>query len=91
MPSVFPATSSDSLTDLCEQLGLPVQQAQVTIETFNRACAETGEFHPTELDGLSTNELTPPKTNWARPISQPPYYGYELRPGVTFTLSLIHI
>ena len=85
MPSVFPATSSDSLTDLCEQLGLPVQQAQATIETFNRACAETGEFHPTELDGLSTNGLTPPKTNWARPISQPPYYGYELRPGVTFT------
>ena len=85
MPSVFPATSSDSLTDLCEQLGLPVQQAQATIETFNRACAETGEFHPTELDGLSTHGLTPPKTNWARPISQPPYYGYELRPGVTFT------
>ena len=85
MPSVFPATSSDSLTDLCEQLGLPVQQAQATIEAFNRACAETGEFHPTELDGLSTNGLTPPKTNWARPISQPPYYGYELRPGVTFT------
>lgn len=85
MPSVFPATSSDSLADLCEQLGLPVQQAQVTIENFNRSCAEIGEFHPTELDGLSTNGLTPPKTNWARPISQPPYYGYELRPGVTFT------
>ena len=85
MPSVFPAKSSDSLTDLCEQLGLPVQQAQATIEAFNRACAETGEFRPTELDGLSTNGLTPPKTNWARPISQPPYYGYELRPGVTFT------
>ena len=85
MPSVFPATSSGSLADLCEQLGLPVQQAQATIEAFNRACAETGEFHPTELDGLSTNGLTPPKTNWARPISQPPYYGYELRPGVTFT------
>jgi len=29
--------------------------------------------------------LTPKKSNWARPINQPPYYGYALRPGVTFT------
>ena len=28
---------------------------------------------------------TPPKTNWARPIVEPPFYGYSLRPGVTFT------
>ena len=27
----------------------------------------------------------PPKTNWARPIVEPPFYGYSLRPGVTFT------
>jgi len=29
--------------------------------------------------------LTPAKTNWARPITEPPFYGYSLRPGVTFT------
>ena len=42
-------------------------------------------FHPTELDGVSTTGLTPPKTNWARPITEPPFYGYSLRTGVTFT------
>ena len=31
------------------------------------------------------NGLNPPKTNWARPITEPPFYGYALRPGVTFT------
>ena len=85
MPSVFPATTSDSLSELCEELGLPVQQAQATIETFNRACADDTGFHPAELDNLSTSGVSPEKTNWARSISQPPYYGYELRPGVTFT------
>jgi len=35
--------------------------------------------------------LSPEKTNWARPISQPPYYGYELRPGVTFTYLGINV
>ena len=29
--------------------------------------------------------IAPPKTNWARPIDRPPYYGYSLRTGVTFT------
>ena len=29
--------------------------------------------------------LHPPKSHWARPIDTPPYYGYPLRPGITFT------
>lgn len=84
MPSVFPATSSDSLEDLLTELGLPVGAAMASIEEFNAAC-EPGEFHPTELDGLSTQGISPPKTNWARPVDTPPFYGYSLRPGVTFT------
>ena len=28
---------------------------------------------------------TPPKTHWARPIDTPPFFGYALQPGVTFT------
>ncbi|MCB0486559.1 MAG: FAD-binding protein, partial [Flavobacteriaceae bacterium] len=35
--------------------------------------------------GVSTEGLTPAKTNWARPITAPPFYGYSLRTGVTFT------
>jgi tricarballylate dehydrogenase len=54
------------------------------VGAFNAAC-QPGTFHPTELDGVATNGLTPAKTNWARPINQPPFYGYQLRPGVTFT------
>ena len=49
------------------------------------AACRSGDFHPTELDGLATEGLEPPKTNWARPINEPPFYGYLLRPGVTFT------
>ena len=84
MPSVFPATCCQTLEALTSELGLPQSHSVATIESFNCACS-TGEFHPTELDGLGTNGLTPEKTNWARPIDTPPYYGYALRPGVTFT------
>ena len=84
MPSVFPATTSDSLPDLLAELGLPVEPSLNTIEVFNRAC-RGGEFHATELDGLATQGLQPEKTNWARAIVTPPFRGYALRPGVTFT------
>jgi tricarballylate dehydrogenase len=84
MPSVFPPVQADTIDGLAQKLGLPGTALSQTIDTFNAAC-RPGTFHPTELDGLSTEGLEPPKTNWARPITEPPFFGYELRPGVTFT------
>ena len=84
MPSVFPPISAETIEGLGQRLGLPSDALRRTIDGFNAACRE-GPFRPTELDGLATAGLAPPKTNWARPISEPPFYGYELRPGVTFT------
>ncbi|MHA7886240.1 FAD-dependent tricarballylate dehydrogenase TcuA [Roseicyclus sp.] len=84
MPSVYPPVEADTLDGLAQKLGLPGTKLRETVEAFNAACRD-GDFHPTELDGLSTEGLTPPKTNWARPITEPPFYGYSLRPGVTFT------
>jgi tricarballylate dehydrogenase len=84
MPTVFTATKAETLDELVSKLGLPVDTSIQTIEAFNAAC-QSGDFHPTELDGLSTQGVQPAKTNWARPLDTPPFYGYELRPGVTFT------
>lgn len=83
MPSVFPPIEADTLAGLCAKLGLP-ETALHTFEAFNAACTD-GAFSPQELDGLATQNLTLPKTNWARQIADPPFYAYELRPGVTFT------
>ncbi|MBS0123807.1 FAD-dependent tricarballylate dehydrogenase TcuA [Thetidibacter halocola] len=84
MPSVYPPVTADTIPGLAQQLGLPGPKLQQTIEAFNAAC-RPGTFHPQELDGVATEGITPPKTNWARPIAEPPFYAYELRPGVTFT------
>ncbi len=85
MPSVFPPITSDTLEGLAAGLDLPQRRLRNTVEEFNDACGDTSGFHPTELDGVSTIGLTPQKSNWARPIDTPPYYGYPLRTGVTFT------
>ena len=85
MPSVFPPIKADSIPELAEKLGLPTDKLSKTITDFNASCQDTSGFNSTELDGVATKNLNPPKTNWARPIDTPPYYGYSLRTGVTFT------
>jgi tricarballylate dehydrogenase len=84
MPPVFPGTKADSLPQLAEALGLNASTFVETIDTFNRAC-HPGKFDHTALDNCHTDGLTPAKTHWARPIDTPPFYGYALRPGITFT------
>lgn len=84
MPSVFPPEKADTLDALAKTLTLPPEALKKTVADFNAACRD-GDFHPTELDGLATSGVEPAKTNWARPLDTPPYYAYQLRPGVTFT------
>ncbi|MGB7244473.1 MAG: FAD-dependent tricarballylate dehydrogenase TcuA [Sulfitobacter sp.] len=85
MPSVFPPIKADTLEELAAKMGLPAENLRETVDRFNASCGDVSRFHPTELDGVATTGLTPPKTNWARPIAEPPFYGYSLRTGVTFT------
>jgi len=84
MPALYPPEQADTIEGLGQRLGVSGSKLRETVDEFNAACRE-GEFASTELDGLSTDGLDPPKTNWARPITEPPFYGYTLRPGVTFT------
>ncbi len=84
MPPVFPGVQAHSLEALAIALGLPVANFLDTVRDFNAACRE-GQFDHAVLDDCHTEGLTPPKTHWARRIATPPFYGYTLKPGVTFT------
>ena len=84
MPSVFPPISADTIEALAEKLELPVNSVKQTIQDFNDACVD-GPFDSKKLDCLATENIDPPKTNWARPLLEPPFHAYLLRPGVTFT------
>jgi tricarballylate dehydrogenase len=84
MPSVFPAVKADSIGELARLLGLPVTETESTVATFNRA-VRPGTFDHSILDDCATVGIAPPKTHWARAIDTPPFYGYPLCPGITFT------
>jgi len=84
MPPVFPGVKADSLPELAHKLGLDVDTFMQTLNGYNAAC-RVGTFDHTALDDCHTEGVSPAKTHWARPIDTAPFYGYALRPGITFT------
>jgi tricarballylate dehydrogenase len=84
MPSIFPAIEAPSIRELALKLGLDAGALERTVREFN-AAIKPGTFDPTVLDNCATSGLAIPKSHWARPLDTPPYYGYPLRPGITFT------
>jgi tricarballylate dehydrogenase len=84
MPPVFDGARADTLAGLAAQLGLPEQRFVQTVQAFNAAC-RPATFDHAVLDHCATVGLAPPKTHWARPLDTPPFFGYTLKPGVTFT------
>ena len=84
MPPVFRGACADTLAGLAQQLGLPEAALLRTLAEYNAAC-RVGHFDHAVLDDCHTEGLAPAKTHWALPIDTPPFYGYTLKPGVTFT------
>ena len=84
MPPVFPGEKADTLEQLARQLGLDEPAFVKTVQDYNAAC-RVGSFDHAVLDDCHTEGLSPAKTHWARPIDTAPYYGYALKPGITFT------
>jgi tricarballylate dehydrogenase len=84
MPPVYPPFVANSIADLAHALKLDAAALEATVREFN-AAVRPGTFDHTTLDDCRTESLDPPKTHWARAIDTPPFYGYPLRPGITFT------
>jgi tricarballylate dehydrogenase len=84
MPSVFPPIAADSIQALATRLGVPADRTSATVARFNDA-VQPGTFNLDGLDDCHTRGLTPEKSHWAQRLDTPPYWGYPLKPGITFT------
>ena len=82
--------TSDTLEGLAGGLGIDPQGLADTITRFN-AAVQDKEFNPAILDGKGTVGIDPPKSNWALPIDSPPYLGYAVTCGITFTFGGLRI
>jgi tricarballylate dehydrogenase len=73
-----------SIDELAIALDLGPARLAAAVDEFNNAI-RPGTFDPGNLDDCRTEGIAPPKSHWARRIDTPPFYGYPLRPGITFT------
>jgi tricarballylate dehydrogenase len=85
LSSLYRPFEANTIRELAIKLGLDGSEVAATVTEFNRAVRPGGTFDPAALDDCATSGLEPAKSHWAVPIEVPPFYGYPLRPGVTFT------
>ncbi len=83
-PSMYQPIRAQTIAELAGKFGLDAHTLVETVRNFNQAVG------PDLLGGgapgaCRTEGITPPKTRWALPIDTPPFNGYPLRPGITFS------
>jgi tricarballylate dehydrogenase len=84
IPSVYPPLEGSSIRELAAKLDLPADALEDVVRRFN-AAVRPAKFDRSVLDDCRTCGLSPEKTHWARALDTPPFLGYPLRPGITFT------
>lgn len=84
--SEIPPYQAPTLDALAAMIDVPAEALTKTIKSFNEAAAENAtRFDATSCDGLATDGLMPPKSNWARPITKPPFVAYPLVGAIAYT------
>ena len=83
---------ADTLSELVAQLEIDDRaQALRTLDAYNEAACGAENFDPSRTDGLSTQGLSPEKTNWGIRLDSPPFAAYSATGGVTFTFGGLKI
>jgi tricarballylate dehydrogenase len=75
---------ADTIGELAKRLDIDPEALTATVERYN-AAARPGPLDVTSLDGVATTGLQPPKSNWARPLDEPPYVAWPVTCAITFT------
>ncbi|KQR99501.1 hypothetical protein ASG12_01355 [Williamsia sp. Leaf354] len=79
-----PPYTATTLAELAARIDVDATELGWTVSQFNSACVP-GEFDPLTCDGVHTQGLLPPKSNWARPLTEPPFVAWPLACVITFT------
>jgi tricarballylate dehydrogenase len=81
---------ADTLTELAEKMDIDRDVFLKTISDYNEG-VQDGEFNPHAKDGKGTAGVTPPKSNWANRIEQPPFLAFPVTCGITFTFGGVKV
>ena len=81
---------TSTIEQLARKLETNVDGLCRAVREFN-AAVQPADFNPAVLDGKGTDGITPPKSNWALPLDSPPFVGYAVTTGITFTFGGLRI
>jgi tricarballylate dehydrogenase len=82
--------SAESLDGLARGLEIWPEGFLKTVREFNDAVIDR-PYDPSIKDFKGTVGITPPKSHWALPIDTPPFVGYAVACGITFTFGGLRI
>ena len=84
--------TADSIEDLAGKMeGVDGARLAQTIGEFNAAVQTDVPFDPNVKDGRAAAGLAVAKSNWANPLDTPPYQGFAVTCGITFTFGGLRI
>jgi len=85
--SEVPPVQADTLAELEKRIDMDADNLAATVAAYNAACtSDPAKFDATRRDGLAAaRTLQPPKSNWARAISEPPFLAYPLVGAIAYT------
>ena len=85
--SEMPPVEAPTLAELAARIGVDAGHLVATISAYNAACTgDPRRFDATRCDGLAAaGTLSPPKSNWARAVSEPPFLAWPLVGAVAYT------
>jgi len=89
--TTVPPYEAETIKELSKMIGLPANETESTLEAYNAACNLGGSFDPLGIDNLSTRELSPKKSNWARPIDKAPFRAWPIIAANCFTFGGLKI
>ena len=82
---------TNTMEELATRLDINPQGLAHTIQEYNAAVQTDVTYNPTIKDGRGTVGIDPPKSNWAQTIDTPPYLGYAVTCGISFTFGGVKI
>jgi tricarballylate dehydrogenase len=81
---------ADTLGELADGLGFDREGLERTVAQFNAAVTDA-PFDPAVKDGKGTIGVDPPKSNWAQALDEPPFLGFPVTCGITFTFGGVRV
>lgn len=85
-----PPVTGATLAELARKIEVPADRLQATVARYNAACSGA-DWQPLAVDHLATTGLTPPKSNWACPLTEGPFHAYPIISANVFTFGGLKI